>query len=393
MTLQSYNPSTENLEKSYLSAAYSVGVTSIVIRNNDRFSVGGRILIGEMGSENAEMVTVSAVNADKVTLTVGATKFPHSASDPVYVLKYDQVRFYRSTTTIGGSYTALDTVDLDVDNKDKKTYYDDTTGMTAYFYKVAYYHSIAATESELSEPIPGEGYSRKQVGTIVNDFLTEVGDLQQDYMKVPQILSLMNEVNEDLIGQSRRPLRCLSKKVLKTITADDDRISLPDDLVRLDRVKHENTDGIVTTIGNKKIVSIEELEYAQYEQNTIPNPVGAPITALAIDDTTNELVIFPTPTTTQTDKITIYYWGEFDVISSLSDTIQVPVGRIYKLFLLSRYYRIRAKKDDSFLNLSREYLQEYTTEIVKLQRAQKVNIGTPMSFLPDIRSSGGLTRR
>lgn len=396
MIILGYNPSTDNLEKSYLSKSYAAGVTSLVVRNNDRFAVNSRIQIGELGNENTEIVTVSAVNADKITLTVGATKFPHTASDPVYVLRYDQVRFYRSITTVGGSYSALDTVALDVDNESLKTAYDDTTGLTTYFYKITYYHSIALTESELSDPIPGSGYARKQVGTLVNEFLTEIGDLQQEYITVPQILSLLNECNEDIIGQSRRPYRFLRKSVLATLTANSDRIDLTtvaSDLIRFDRMKYTRKDGVVDeTVGNVPMVSIQEMEYYKYDQTVLPNPLGVGIQAGAIDETDNDIVLYPTPTTTQTNKMKIYYWGDFTYITSLADTFQTPVKRIYKLFLLGRHYRMRAKKESSFLQLSDRYLNDYNTEIVKLQRAQKVDIGTPMSIKPDIRTTHGLRR-
>lgn len=392
MILSAYNPSTDNLEKSYLSRDYSVGVISILVRNNDRFNVNDRILIGEMGAENSEIVTVGSVNSDKVTVGVGATKFPHSASDPVYVLRYDQIKFYRSTTTIDGSYVAQVTVNMDVDNGNKKTMWNDPTGLSSYFYKITFYHSQTSVESEQSNPIPGEGYSRKQVGTIVNDFLTEVGDLAQEYMTVPQILALMNDVNDDLIGQSRRPYRFLSTSEDFDIESGNPRIPLPSNLVKFDRVRYTRQEVVGETKGNLPIVSIEELEYYDYEQNVVPSPVGITFRCAAIDYTTNELVLYQTPTKDEENAIRIYYWKEFNVITDLSDAVETPVAYIYKLFLLSRYYRIRAKKEDSFLLMSREYQNDYNVEIVKLQRAQKVDVGTPPSFQPDTRTRRGLRR-
>lgn len=392
MILTAFNPSTSNLEKSHLTSSYAAGVTSLVLRNNDRFSEDDFILIGEMGSENAEIAQVTAAVSGATDITVTATTLPHSASDPVYVLRYNQIKFYRSTTTIDGSYSNIATLDIDVDNHDKKTLFDDTTGLTSYFYKVSFYNSETAVESSLSDPMTGTGYSRKQVGSLINDFLTEIGDLEQEYITVPQIISLLNECSEDIIGQSRRPIRLLRKSENATITAGDDRVPLPDDLVRLDRVKHTYSDGIREVVANVPVITIEEMEYMKYDEDSITTPVATGIRHVAVDDTTNELVIHPTPTSTQADKIQFYYWSNFDTITSLADEFQVPVSRIYKMFLLGRYFRMRAKKDDGFLALSDRYLNDYSTEVVKLQRAQKVDIGTPMSFLPDTRTRRGLRR-
>lgn len=395
MILTAYNPSTENLEKSYLTASYAAGVTTMLVRNANNFSANDRIMIGEMGNENTEIVTVSAVNSDKVTLTVGATKFPHSSGDPVYVLRYDQIKFYRSTTTIDGSYSSLSTVDMDVDNEDLKTLYDDTGGLTSYFYKISFYHSVDTTESELSDAIPGEGYSKNQVGSLINGFLTEVGDLSQEYITVPQIIELLNECNDDIISQSRRPYRFLRTSKTVSITADNDRISLTTGfdplLVKFDRAKYTNNLNSSTLVGNIPMISIEEMEYKKYDANSAAtNALVSGITYGAIDETTNELVLYPTPTESQSNAIKVYYWGEFSQITSLADTLQTPNKRIYKMFLLGRYYRMRAKKESSFLQLGDRYMNDYNTEVIKLQRAQKVDIGTPMSFLPDTRTRRGL---
>lgn len=393
MVVVGYNPSVENLEKSYLNADFAAGVTTLSVRNTDNFADNDFLLVGAPGSENAEIVQVGAAVSDENDITVGATSFPHSASDPVYVLRYNQIKFYRSTTTIDGSYSNVATVGIDVDNKEGKTLYDDATGLSSYFYKISFYNSESTVESSLSDPIPGSGYARTQVGSVVNDFLTEVGDLQQEYMTVPQIVSLMNEVNDDIIGQSRKPYRFLETSATASLVADSDRVALPTDLWKLDRVKYTSTDvagSIITKV--IPIISIEEMEYNKYRENDIAATLVDDVHELAIDNTTNELVVYPTPTSAGTDVFTIYYYAGMGTFDSLSDSVQTPNPRLYKLFLLGRYYRIRAQKESSFLNLSDRYINDYNTEIVKLQRAQKVDVGSTMSMLPDARTSHGLRR-
>ena len=68
MVITAFNPETDNLERSFLVNPYSAGVTTIQVKNNDRFAVNDRVLIGEMGTEKAEVVTVSLVDADGLTL-------------------------------------------------------------------------------------------------------------------------------------------------------------------------------------------------------------------------------------------------------------------------------------------------------------------------------------
>lgn len=389
MKLIAYNPSTDNLEKSYLSNSYAVGVTSIVVKNNDRFTTSSRALIGIMGSEKSEIVSVSAVNADKITLTVGATKFPHSADDPVYVLNYDQVRYYRSTTTVDGSYGLVATLDLDVDNSDKVTYYEDPTGLSSYFYKMSFYHSVTATESAQSDAIAGTGYSRDQLGSIINDFLTEVGDLDQNYMNVPQAINVLNECNDDLTSQSSRPYRDLKTNTLLNTVAGNDRIALPDDLLAVHRVAYTYIFGATDRTDNFRLITMEEMEYLKYDNTALDTDE---LQYLAIDQSTNELVLYPTPLTTQTGKFKLFYWKKFTEFAGLGDAIELPTPRVYKLFLAARFYRMRALHDESFFPMSDRYANDYTTEVVKLQRLNRLDKGTPMGFKPDTRHSRGLRR-
>jgi hypothetical protein len=188
MLIPVYNPETTDYEKSYLANNYSIGVTSIEVKNNDRFSANDRIMLGEEGQEKTEIVTVSAVNTNGTTLTVGTTVFSHSADDPVTVLQFDQVKIYRSTTGSTGTYSSIATVALDVDNDSLQTVYDDTSGLATYYYKVSFYHSLDALESALSDPIPGSGWLRDQVGHIVDEILQEVSDLQENHITRGELL-------------------------------------------------------------------------------------------------------------------------------------------------------------------------------------------------------------
>ena len=389
MKVTAYNPSTDNLEKSYFSNSYSNGVTTIVVRDTDRFSVDDRILLGEMGFEQSEIVSVTAVNADKKTLTISATSFPHATDDPLYVLKYDSINFYRATTAVDGTYSILVTVPLDVDNDTKTTSYEDPTGLTGYYYRTTYYNAITDLESDQSDPIAGQGYSRKQVGAVINDFLTEVGDTDQVYMSVPQALNIMNECNDDLSTQSGKPYRTLKTSMLLDITAGSNRIPLPDDLLALDRFKYEHINGIEDRTDLISVIDIEEMEYISYD-NTMQD--SDCLSRVAIDESTNELVIYYTPQTTQADRVRLYYWKTFSDFDGLSATIELPTPRVYKLFLTARFYRMRGLHDQSFLQLADRWSADYSTEVVKLQRINRLDRNSPRGYRPDTRRAQQLRR-
>lgn len=384
MRLLAFNPTTENLEKSYLAQAYAAGQTTLVTKNTNNFAVGDKLLLGEMGREKSEIVTVATVNADKITITVSAaTSFPHSADDPVYQLRYDSIRFYRSTTGIGGAYNFLGSVPVDVDNADKETYYNDNTGLSSYYYEISYYNTPGSIESALSDPMPGEGYARGQVGYIINDFLTEVDDLEQDYVNVPQILSWFNEVNDDLSSQSARPYRFLRKDPNWTLStsAGVNTVALPDDLTFIDYIQYNYSYGFVTN-PQISIVDIHEINDLISRNSSLVNNTND-LQYIAIDEASNNLVLYPTPLTSQTNVLEVYGWTNFDEITGMGNVVQTPNGRIYKMFLSAKFWKIRSIKESAFKALAAAYQTDYTTEIVKLQRSNKIDKGTPRGMKPD----------
>jgi hypothetical protein len=383
------NPSVDNLEKSYLASAFQAGTTALVVRNNNMFSNTKKILIGAMGAERSEIVTVNGAVTPGTNLTVTATLFPHDADDPVYVLQYDKLRIYRSVTGVDGAYDFLVDVVLDMDNPSLSTVYDDISGLTSYYYKVSFYDSVEAIESEMSDPIPSTGYPRGTAGSLVNEFFEEVGDLTQQHMSVEEALNLMNEVNDDMLTQSRRPFRWLKAKATLNTALGNDRIALPVAVYKIDRIQFTEEDGITDRTDNYRIISLAEMEYIS--NNNLVEWSDS-LQYVAIDDTTNEIVLYPTPLTSQVGKMVIYYYAKFDQISAMNQVLQTPNTRIYKLFLLGRFYRKRAIKEPNLIGLSDRFLNDYTGEIVKLQRANRLDVGSPMGMRPDSRHSRGLRR-
>lgn len=389
MKLYAPNPLTDKLEKSYLSNAYSAGVTSIDVRNNDRFAVGQKLMIGEMGHERTEIVTVATLNTNGTGLTFSAaTLFPHDADSPIYKLKYDKVRYYRSTTGIDGAYNQLGADQpLDVDNDTLQTVYDDLAGLASYYYKVSFYSTADNTETDLSDPIAGSGYPAGTAGALVNEIFDEVGDTQQQNMTVSEVLNLMNEVNNDLTSQSRRPYRFLKTSTTLSTTAGVSRIKIPSNLLKFDRLVFTNTWQQRTD--SYRRISMDEMEYINFDNTFWPSD---DLLYVAIDESSNELVLFPTPSTTAASSIKLFYWKNFDQITSLASKVETPNSRIYKMFIMARYYRKRAIKEPNYLNLSDRFMSDYNTEIVKLQRMNRLDMGTPMSLKPDTRRSSGLRR-
>lgn len=391
MVIPVFNYETADLEKSYLANPYSVGVTSIQVKNSDRFSANYRIMLGEMGQEKTEIVTVSAVNADGNTLTIGATVFAHSADDPVYVLPFDQVKYYRATSE-SGSYSVISTQALDVDNADLTTKYDDTTGTSAYFYKFTFYHSISTVESAFSDVIGGSGWRREQVGNIVDEILQEVSDQNEIHVTRTELLGYFNDVNDDLQNNTSKPYDFLHARTTLTRTLNRNYIDFPTDsngkqtMWRFDYMDYNFTDSTTSPVTDRTttIMVIPEPEFRNlYSDNTIDSTTVSDNTpqAMCLDTSVNRFRFSAPFETTDTNVFYLHYWKYFDDITSEGQVIETPTPKIYKLYVKGMYYRKRAISESSYQATADRYFADYGVEKTKYKMDRK-DVGTPRGFRP-----------
>lgn len=392
MVITTLNPDTDSLEKSYLANPYSVGVTSIQVKNSDRFLVNDRIMIGEMGLEATEVVTVSAVNADQQTLTVGTTLFSHSADDPVYKLRYDQIKVYRSTTGLTGTYSVLATVNLDVDNADLTTKYDDTSGTSSYYYKTSVYNSVSAIESALTDAIQGSGYRRNQVGYIVDEILREVGDEQEQHVSRTEMLGYFNDVNDDLIINVSRPYDFLRARSALTRTAGRNYIDFPTDsngdqtMWKFDRMDYNFTDSTTSPVTDitytVRIIPEEEFRN-RYTDNTIDSTTeDDKIVEMTMDTAMDRFRYAPPSLTTLANVFYLYYWAYPTRISTEGQAIQTPTPKIYKLYSKWRYYDKRSAAEPSYKARAQSLQLEYEREKANYTKQNRKDKGTPRGFRP-----------
>lgn len=384
MKVIAYNPSVKNLEKSYLSSSIAAGVLAIAVKNADRFGADQMIMIGAPGRERTEIIQVDqdgsppAVSTTTINLAT-ETQFPHDADDPVYVLDYDKVRIYRSTTGENGVYSLLATVDIDADNEDDRTYYEDTTGLTTYFYKVAYYHSVDAVESDQTDPIPATGYDEKMVGTVIAEVANEVKDPDFLEMSIDAYISHMNSINDDLITQAKRSYRFLRTPLPIDVDANDSSFPFPDDLWKINYIEVNEATSSTTRKFRPKKVSATEARH-DLAQQTLG---GDYVTEIAVDQDNNLVLFVPKARVARLSAFTLFYYKFFTRITSFSDRVETPNTLVYKLGLKREFYMIRADDDDKYLKKAMEYDKKYNAEVMKLQREKNVEADGPSGMGPD----------
>lgn len=398
MIITATNPETSALERTFLNQSYPLGVTSVEVKNNQRISNNDRILIGEMGLSQSEIVTAGTPNANGTTLPVGATLFAHPADTPIYQLQFDQVKIYKSTTGETGTYTLLTTVNLDVTAADKETTYDDTTAVDGDYYKISMYNSVSTVESALSDPIPATaGWNTNQVGYTIEQFYLEIGDYTESQVSRQELFGWFNEVNDDLTIGVARPYRFLYTRNVYDRVAAQNYFTLPTNsdgtqvIWKFDRLDYRFYDTSTNpTTDTTMTVPIFDLAYFRnrFNDNTIDGTTeDDSIQAAAINDATNAIDYYPPSQTTSTyGCFYLYYWKYFTRLSSEGDIFETYSPRIYKLYALEKYYRKRSITDPSYLNQAQAYMNDYNLEKANYKKHDRHDRGTPRKFRPENRT-------
>lgn len=390
MVITSYNPDTDDLEKSYLSNPYAIGTTSIAVKNADRFTLNDRIMIGEMGEEKTEIVTVTAGATDGMTLTIGGTVFAHEADTPIFRLRFDQVKFYRATS-LTGTYSVVSTQNMDVDNANLTTIYDDTTGLASYYYKISVYNSISTVESALSDPIAGGGYRRNQVGYLIDEILREVGDENEQHISRTELIGYLNDVNDDLTTNVAKPYEFLHTRSTLSPVAAQNYLNFPVDsngdqtMWKFDRMDYNFIDNTTTPVTNQTYtLEVVDANYFRnrFSSNQIDTTTESDATqVMALDTSVNRFRFWP-PWKTTVGTLYLHYYQFFPRLDSEGDLFLTPTPKVYKLYAKWRYYLKRQIIEPTFITAAQNYQQEYKAEVANYTKHNRRDVGTPRSFRP-----------
>ena len=178
----------------FLNTNYASGISTLSVLNvtDSDFSVGVPVLLGDIGSEEAEIVYILSVDAIANTIHLtSATLFAHPESTRVTVLPYDQIRFFwTATTTFDLSNPLTGYIPLQV--SDWFTQYSDDSNSTGYGW-YCFYNSLTANLSQPSNYIPYAGFDQSTTEDLLNDFFSMLSNKELRLVTREDALSWASE--------------------------------------------------------------------------------------------------------------------------------------------------------------------------------------------------------
>lgn len=184
-------------EKTELTSAVSASATAttLPVSNTQGFSVNDFIIIGKIGSERAEIRKITEIT-DATNLKVELLKLGKQKGDPVTKIAFDKRRLYRSTAK-DGTYTLLQTKDIEVDNP-MGTYFEDLGGSSSYWYKCTYFNSLTGTETSLDDAEAVQGGDVQHYASIYQ--IKRMAGFEENYAISPVLISDFRDAAENEIN-------------------------------------------------------------------------------------------------------------------------------------------------------------------------------------------------
>ena len=181
--LRVYHPSLPEVPFTYLTTASSAGGTSLTVRDNTNFSasVGGDLLLlGEIGSEQTEIVYINGAITAGTALTTSTQIFAHPIGTSVRKIAFDKIEFYGNTSASSSGATQLNgstTVNLDVSSPYTEYVMTATEASTYTFFGARFIRSVATTyNGSYSDFIATAGFDTDTVGFIIKQAFDACGE-------------------------------------------------------------------------------------------------------------------------------------------------------------------------------------------------------------------------
>lgn len=190
-------------------AAAGSNVT-LTVENSDGFAEDAYVVIGNEGSELAELAQINQAVSGSTVIRVAALKFNHQKGEPITLYRFNQRKFYGATTATG-IFTELtgDGSPKDIQVDDPQGTLLEYTGNTAVYFKATYYNSETDDETALGDSEAVEADETKRYASLwaIRKHAGLAGNPRySDYRMEMKRKQAESEINSTIIAKYILPL-------------------------------------------------------------------------------------------------------------------------------------------------------------------------------------------
>lgn len=318
-------------EKTYLDADYSSGTTLTVISNLG-FADNYMVVVGEPGEEKTEAKDATGITGNATINISGALKFSHNKSTPIYKAVWDQVSIERQTT--GGTWAEITASEIDWDKNE--TVYIDASGDDTHSYRFRFYNQFLTQYSEYSPTVAGEGFTKKQVGYMLQNVRKAVDDPDKKRVSDTEIIRMFTTA-QDIIQSVRHNwwfLKVDTWKASNGITTEASTgvysLATYTDFNYLERMRFNFNDGTDNTIYD--LIPLDEIEFDDWvkDQDRTDDDTVARFKLIPADSSSDQgyFEVDPVPETAGYGTFYPEYWKIMGTLDDVADETDCPLPQI-----------------------------------------------------------------
>lgn len=248
--------------QTYLGAKASSSDTSLTVVNSGGFAEDDLIIVGKIGSENTEQVSITAAVSTVTGLTVDALSFTHPIGTPVRKVLFNQYKIYGNSSNTSVGATLLATVNIAFD--ESETQYVNTGTEYDYYFVLPYNSGSSASGSYSDGLAQSTGYPKNSVGSVISSVLASTMKKMNDKITIEWFLDEINECLDVISGELKRWsfLQNFDKIIGQTVMGTFS-VSLPSDIDKEESFKsilsfHLSSKGDLTYVDKKEFDSLLE---------------------------------------------------------------------------------------------------------------------------------------
>ncbi|MGW5074069.1 hypothetical protein [Rhodococcus sp. NPDC004095] len=257
-------------ERTKLTASASVGDETLTVQSTQGYPDGEIVYVGELSREGCERGVVESIDDETTISLVDPLELPHTRFSDVIAVLGDTIRIYRTDNVddrvpADDAFTLLATRSIDPDQL--STYYRDSEGTSAHWYRWTYYNATTSEETDPSTPIRGDDFGhyasiseiRREAGFENAHNLSDLnideqrraaeaeintrlaGKFKTPFNPVPEIIRIRTRQLAAALLKAKYLPGTTSEKELKTIRALIDGMKTGDDIVTDDEGNNVST--------------------------------------------------------------------------------------------------------------------------------------------------------
>lgn len=307
-------------ETTRVTEAIPAGATSFMVENTANFQINQFIIVGMLGSEDAELHRIIGLTPNTINTTSSFT-FPHAQDVTVTAVAYNALFFYYSST-LTGTLSSLNVLPQVITPQGTYNIYEDVVN-TSGFGWFRFYNSYTNVQSDISNAIPYAGFAENSVKAVFDRFLTQISNREKKIITDDDMFGWLNEAYTKATNGLNLGNReyTVPTPYSITVTGGTAEYDLP---TGFNKVR------MVTNNRGEIVNSINFEEAATYSNNNTQNPTAKYYIR------GSKIGFTPTPGTTTTYYLVYTKLGT--TLTSYNDLVDLPNNNFYFLvdFMLYR---------------------------------------------------------